>query len=121
MKMKESWEIRSPCELGRNRLVSWDRQTQGKDRALVDLACDRNCSAVGLRDFLDDGQPKSGTAGILRPCPIGPIKPLEEMRKMFRLDPMARILDRHSDPFPDRPQADGHGSTRRRVVKRVVE
>src|SRR5436190_11135618 len=113
--------FRSPCELDRNRLLSGDRQTQGKDRALVDLACDRNCAAVSLRDFLDDGQSKSGTTSILRPCPIGSIKPLEEMREMFRLDPMTRILNSHSNPFPNRLQADGHGTTRRRVVKRVVE
>ena len=78
-------------------------------------------SAVGFCDFLDDRQPKSGTTGILRPCPIGPVKPLEEMRKMLRLDPMARILDSHSNPFPNRLQTDGHGSTRRRIVKRIVE
>ena len=83
-KLKSQVGDNLPCELGRNRLVSWERQTQGKDRALVDLACDRNRSAVGLRDFLYDGQPESGAAGIFRPCPIGPIKPLEEMRKMFR-------------------------------------
>ena len=76
---------------------------------------------MGFRDFLNDGQPESGATGILRPCPIGSIKPLEQMRKMFRLNPMARILDRHSDPFLDRLQADGHGSIRRRVPKGVVE
>jgi hypothetical protein len=31
------------------------------------------------------------------------------MRKMFRLDPMACILNSHSDPFRDRLQAGGHG------------
>ena len=34
-------EARSVCELGRNCLSSWGRHTQGKDRALVDFACDR--------------------------------------------------------------------------------
>ena len=101
--------------------MSRDRQTKGKDRALVDLARHRNRPAVSFRDFIDDGQPESGATGIFRPCPIGPIKPLEEMRKMFRLDPMPRILDNHSDPFPDRLQANGHGSTGRRVAKGVVE
>ena len=76
---------------------------------------------MGLHDFFDDGQPKSGATSILRPCPIGPIKPLEQMREMFLLDSMARILDSHSHPFSNRLQAHSDGSTRLRVVKRVVE
>jgi len=32
--------VRGPYELGRNRLGNCNRQTQGKDGALVDLACD---------------------------------------------------------------------------------
>ena len=96
-------------------------KTEGKDRALVDLACDRNCSAMGLHDFFDDGQPKSGATGILRPCLIGPIKLLKEMWEVLRLDPIARILDSHTNLLPGCLQAYGHSSTRRRVVKRVVE
>ena len=97
------------------------RKTQSKDRAFVDLTCDRNCSAVGLHDFFDDGQAKSGATGVLCPCPIGPIKPLEEMWKMLRLDPMTRILDNHSNLLPNCLQAYGHSSTRRRIVKRIVK
>ena len=96
-------------------------KTEGKDRALVDLACDRNCSAMGLHDFFDDGQPKSGATGILRPRLIGPIKLLKEMWEVLRLDPIARILDSHTNLLPGCLQAYGHSSTRRRVVKRVVE
>ena len=40
---------------------------------------------------------------------------------MFRFDPMARILDSHSNFVPDRLQADSHGASRRRVVQRIVE
>ena len=40
-----------------NCLVGQGRQTQGKDRTLVDLACNRNRSAVGFCDLLDDGEP----------------------------------------------------------------
>src|ERR1041385_7495236 len=101
--------------------MSCGRQTQGKDRTLVDLACNRYRSAVSFHDFLYDGEPKSGTTRILRPGPIGPIKPLEEMRKMFRLDSMASVFDSQSDLFPNRLQADGHGSTRRRIAKGIVE
>jgi hypothetical protein len=97
------------------------RKSQSKDRAFVDLACDRNGPAVSLRNFLDDGKPESGTTGILRPCPISPIKPLEQMRQMLLLDPMTCILDSHSHPFPNRLQTDSDRSTRRRVVKRIVE
>ena len=68
--------FRSPCELDRNRLLSGDRQTQGKDRALVDLACDRNCAAVGLRDFLDDRQPKF-MGGDVAKAPLNLTAPLE--------------------------------------------
>jgi hypothetical protein len=78
------------------------RKSQSKDRAFLDLACDRNYSAMGLHDFFDDGQPKSGPTGILRPGQISPIKPLEQMRQMFLLDPMTCILDSHSHPFPNR-------------------
>ena len=56
---------------------------------------------MGLRDFLHDRQPKSGATSTLCPCPIDPIKPLEEMRQMLRLDAMACILDRHSNVVPD--------------------
>jgi hypothetical protein len=31
------------------------------------------------------------------------------MREMFRLNTMTRILDKHSNPFPERLQEDGHG------------
>ena len=113
--------IRCNKLLRRNRLVTRDRQTQGKDRTLADMAYHRNRASVGFCNFLDDGKPKSRATGVFRPCPIGPIKPLEEVRKMFRLDPMACILDRHGDSFSNRLQADGHGSTGRRVAKGVVE
>ena len=96
--------IRSPDKLRENCLGNYlmreSRKTQSKDRAFVDLTCDRNCSAVGLHDFFDDGQAKSGATGVLCPCPIGPIKPLEEMWKMLRLDPMDRILKSQSAPSP---------------------
>jgi hypothetical protein len=110
-----------PDKLREHCLMRESRKTEGKDRALVDLACDRNCSAMGLHDFFDDGQPESGTTGILRPCPISPIKPLEQMRQMLLLDPMTCMLDSHSHPFPNRLQTDSDRSTRRCVVKRVVE
>ena len=74
--MKESWKLRSPGELGRNRLLSWDRRTQGKDRTLVNLAHHRNRSAVGFRDFLHNGQPESSAAGspdVARQTPNFPV------------------------------------------------
>lgn len=73
-------------------MTSGNRQAQGKDRPFVRLAVDRDRSAVGFRDFLYDGQPESGATGIFCSCPIGPVKPFEEMGKMFRLDHMASIV-----------------------------
>ena len=52
----------------------------------------RNRSAVGFRHFLYDEPPESSTTGTFRLCPIGPVKPFEEMGKMVRLDPIARIV-----------------------------
>jgi hypothetical protein len=118
---KKKARIRSPDKLRRSCLTGLGRQTQGKARTLVDLTYNRNRSAVGFCDFLDDREPKSGATGILCPSPIGSIEPLKEMGKMLRLDSMARVIDSQSDPFSNRCQADGYGSTRRRITKRIVE
>src|SRR4029078_1047977 len=120
-KVKESWRLGVFCELGSNCLASCGWHTQGKDLAFVAFACDRYRSPMGFRNFLDDGQPKSGAAGILRTCPIGAVKPLEEMMKMFRLDSMPRVSHRHSHLFSDRLQPDGDCSPGRGVVQGVAE
>src|SRR5688572_4558999 len=105
----------------RNRLLNGERQTQGKDRTLIDTTGHRDRSAVGCRDSLHDRKSEPRTTRVFCAGPIGPIKPLEEVREVLSFNAMTRIFDNDSDPLVDRLQADRHSAPRRGITESIVE
>ena len=52
-----------------------------------------------LEDALDDRKTEAGSAGFVRALFLDPVKPLKNMGKVFRRDPLARILDADMNLF----------------------
>lgn len=88
------------------------RQHEREGRAFADFALDGDRALVGIGDLLDDGETEACFADVPGSGLIDTIESLEEMGKMLRSDPVARIRHRYSHLIGRPAQPDHHPSPR---------
>lgn len=108
----DEWAGEGACE--------WAGEMHGEHRP-AGHAVDGHGAAVRSRDSLHDGEAEAGRARLPGPRGVAAREPFEDVRKQFRRDAGAVVLDVEADPVAVPVHAGGDGGAGRCVRTGVGE